>query len=246
MVNQLLRDQEEPFDIPTRDRETRTFLKFNEQLGRHQLSQEMNYTNGKSRISCRSRRHRVCRRRATTPAPAICCWLSATRCLLGDQGNPWILTLRGAYRGEKTDALPSQSTLGGATLFVPFDAATCTFSTCLIAGNLPFVSFGNARTPSNLDQKYTSFNASANKLFGDHDLKFGFNFLRTVVDGVDTRNLQDQLFATTTDFATFGAGTAGPILRSDLGGITPRGDELHLRNNYTALYCRMIGNCGVT
>ncbi|HET6668843.1 MAG TPA: TonB-dependent receptor [Pyrinomonadaceae bacterium] len=236
LVNQLLRDQEEPFDVPSRTAETRAFLKFNQQLGRHQLSQEVNYTNGRVKnflpLSASSSLPSA---RNDSGARRLLLAFGDT-VLLGDKGNPFILTLRGAYRGEKSDTLPSQSTLGGATLFVPFDAATCTFATCLIAGNLPFVSFGNARTPSNLDQKYTSFNASASKRFGDHDPKFGLNFLRTVVDGVDTRNLDDQLFATTTDFATFGAGTAGPILRRDLGGLTPRGDELHLRNNYVALY----------
>ncbi len=236
LVNQLLRDQETPFNVPARTAETRAFLKFNQQLGRHQLSQEVNYTNGRvknflplsSSTSLPSARNDSGARRLLLAF--------GDTVLLGEQGNPYILTLRGAYRGEKSDTLPSQSTLGGATLFVPFNAATCTLATCLFAGNLPLVSFGNARTPSNLDQKYTSFNASVNKRFGDHDLKFGLNFLRTVVDGVDTRNLDDQLFATTTDFATFGAGTAGPILRRDLGGITPEGDELHLRNNYTALF----------
>ena len=41
----LLRAQEDPFDAPTRDRETRAFLKLNQNFGRHQLVQEMNYTN---------------------------------------------------------------------------------------------------------------------------------------------------------------------------------------------------------
>ena len=47
LVNQLLRDQETPFDVPARTAETRAFLKFNQELGRHRLSQEVNYTNGR-------------------------------------------------------------------------------------------------------------------------------------------------------------------------------------------------------
>lgn len=236
VVNNLLRQQEEPFNTPARTAETRAFLKFNQALGRHQLSQEVNYTNGRVKnflplsasTSLPSARNDSGARRLLLAF--------ADTVLLGDQGNPFILTLRGAYRGEKSDALPSHPELGGATLFVPFDPATCTIATCTIAGNLPLVSFGNARTPSSLDQKYTSFNANLNKGFGDHDLKFGLNFLRTVVDGVDTRNADDQLFATTADFAFFGAAAAGPILRRDTGGLTPAGDEFHLRNNYTALF----------
>ncbi len=71
----------------------------------------------------------------------------------------------------------------------------CTTANCLIFGNLPTVTFGNLRTPQHLDQEYTEFNANANRLFGSHDLKFGMNFLRTVVDGADPRLLQNQLFA---------------------------------------------------
>ena len=62
------------------------------------------------------------------------------------------------------------------------------------------------------------------------------NYLRTVVDGLDPRLLQNQLFATTDDFAQFGAATAGVYLLADAGGLTPRDDEIHLRNNYTALF----------
>lgn len=235
-VNQLLRDQETPFDVPSRTAETRAFLKFNQQLGRHQLSQEVNYTNGRVKnFLPLSAAESLPSARNDTGARRLLLAFGDT-VLLGDQGDPFILTLRSAYRGEKTDTLPSQSTLGGSTLFVPFNAATCTLQSCLILGNLPRVSFGNLRTASNLDQKYSSFNANVSKLFGDHDLKFGLNFLRTVVDGVDARTLQNQLFATTGDFATFEADSAGVRLLGENGGVTPEGDEIHLRNNYTALF----------
>jgi len=235
-LDQLLRDQEEPFDVPMRTAETRAFLKLNQVLGGHQLSQEMNYTNGRIKnFQPLSAASSLPSTRNDSGARRLLLAFGDT-VLFGDQGNPYILTLRGAYRGEKSDSLPSQTELGGATLFVPFDPATCTLATCTFLGNLPRFSYGNARTPSNMDQKYTSFNANVNKRFGDHDLKFGVNFLRTVVDGVDTRNADDQLFATPADFLTYGAAAAGPILRRDTGGITPEGDEFHLRNNYTALF----------
>ena len=99
---------------------------------------------------------------------------------------------------------------------------------------MPTVAFGNLRTASNLAQKYTSFNTNVNKLFGDHDLRFGFYFLRTQADGLDPRLQQNQLFATTGDFATFGAAAAGVRLLADVGGVTPAADELHLRNNHFA------------
>src|SRR5215471_7072105 len=44
-VLQLLRNQENPFDIPQRNRAIRNFFKLDEQFGRHHLDQEVNYTN---------------------------------------------------------------------------------------------------------------------------------------------------------------------------------------------------------
>ena len=170
-----------------------------------------------------------------TPTPAGCCWRSAIRRCWAIRRNPYVLTLRGAFRSEDSDTVPSQTTLTGSTLYNPYDSR-CTPATCLIFGNLPTSSFGNLRTPSILDQQYAAFNGSINKLVGRHDLKFGMNFLRTVVDGVDARLQQNQLFATTDDFARFGAATAGLYLLADAGGLTPRDDEIHLRNNYTALF----------
>ena len=232
-VNQLLQNQENPFDIPSRNRETRAFFKLSENLGRHQLTQEVNYTNGfvrnflplSSATSLPSARNDTGARRLLLAA--------GDTVLLGDTGNPFILTLRGAFRGEKSDQRASQR--GGATAFVPFSPA-CTFQTCLVLGNLPTVSFGNLRTPSDLDQKYTSFNAIGNKIFGDHDIKFGYSFLRTAVKGVDARLQQNQLFATTGDFATFGAASAGVRLLADVGGLTAADDRLDLKNDYNALF----------
>ncbi len=65
---------------------------------------------------------------------------------------------------------------------------------------------------SNLSQKYVALSANVNKLVGNHDIKFGWNYLRTRVDGVETRRLQNQLFATASDFTTFGAATSGVYL----------------------------------
>ena len=44
VVNQLLRDQEAPFDVPTKLSETRMFVKFDQRAGQHQLTQQVNYT----------------------------------------------------------------------------------------------------------------------------------------------------------------------------------------------------------
>ena len=235
VVNQLLRDQEAPFDVPTRLSETRAFIKFDQRAGEHQLTQQVNYTDGdvRSFLPLSAAASLPSARNDTDTSRLLLAF--GDTALLGNPVNPYVLTVRAAYRNEDSATQPSQSDLTGATLFNPYDSR-CTLATCAIFGNLPTVSFGNIRTASNLDQQYTSLNASINKLFGSHDLKVGMNYLRTVVDGVDPRLLQNQLFATTDDFAGFGAATAGVYLLAAAGGLTPAEDEIHLRNNYTALF----------
>jgi outer membrane receptor protein involved in Fe transport len=235
LVNQLLRDQEAPFDVPTRLSETRVFGKFDQLVGLHRLTQQVNYTDtGRRNFLPLSAAASLPSARNDTDADRLLLAFGDAA-LLGNPASPYVLTLRAAFRRENGATAPSQSSLTGATLYSPYDSA-CTFATCLIFGNLPSVSFGNVSTPSHLDQRYTTLNGSLSRLFGSHDVKVGLNFLRTVADGVDARLLQNQLFATTDDFSQFGAATAGVYLLASAGGLTPQDDEIHLRNNYTALF----------
>ena len=237
-VNNLLREQEAPYDVPTELSETRAFVKFDERIGTHQLSEQVNYTDGGARSFLPlSSANSLPSARNDTDTTRLLVGVADTA-LLGNPGNPYVVTLRGAIRRENSATHPSQTDLTGSTLFNPYDASRCTVATCSIFGNLPTVTFGNLRTPQHLDQAYTEFNANANRLFASHDLKFGVNFLRTKVDGADPRLLQNQLFASTDDFERLGAATAGPYLLADAGGLTPREDEIHLANNYTAFFAQ--------
>ncbi len=232
LVNQLLRDQEEPFNNPSRTRETRAFLKLSEQLGAHQLTQEVNYTNGfvkeflplSAAGSLPSARNNQGFRKLFLAF--------GDTALLGDKGDPYILSVRGGYRDEPSSTRPAHPEAGGSTFYDPFSSNSC----CFLLGDLPAVSFGNALTGSNLDQKYTSLTANLNKLFGDHDVKFGWNFMRTKVDGLDPRIVQVQLFGTTADFAQYGPIAGGIPLIAVVGGNTPKDDEIHLNNYYNALF----------
>ena len=237
VVNGLLREQEQPYDVPTEQSEPRAFFKLDERLGQHQLSQQINFTDTavasflplSSSNSLPSARNDIDTTRLFAGF--------GDSALLGNPANPYVVTLRASFRSDDSETRPSQNDLTGSTLFNPYDSR-CTLATCSIFGNLPTSTFGNLRTASHLDQRYTEFNANANRLFGRHDLKFGMNFLRTGADGVDARLLQTQLFANTTDFEQFGAATAGPYLLAAAGGLTPREDEIHLANNYTALFAQ--------
>jgi len=234
IVDNLIRNLESSFDTPTQARDTRAFLKLNEQLGRHSLSQEVNYTNGFQRnFASLSAGNSLPSTRTDRGARNLLLAFGDTM-LLGDKGNPWIVTLRGGYRGEPSYVNPAHPETGGGTLLVPYPVPVT--SPFQVPGPLPTVSFGNNLTNSFLDQAYTTFTANADKRFGDHDIKFGWNFLRTKVDGLEARTLANQLFTTTADFAAFDPAFAGPRLLLDTGGVTPAQDEIHLRNNYNALF----------
>ncbi|HEV8485832.1 MAG TPA: TonB-dependent receptor, partial [Blastocatellia bacterium] len=233
-VNQLIRDQETRFDNPSRSFETRNFLKFDEQLGQHHLTQQMNYTNRVVReFLPLSQSGSLPSARNDTGARHLLLGFGDT-ILLGDQANPFVLTLRGAYRGEPSDSRPSHPDAGASTRFSPFSS----FSTGTFFGDFPQITFGNPISPSNLDQKYSSVSASAVKLVRNHDLKFGWNFLRTKVDGVEFQILGNQLFATVSDFATFGPVNSGFFTVTTAGGLTPRDNEIHLLNNYNGLFAQ--------
>lgn len=231
-VNQLIRDQESAFDNPSRLYETRTFLKFDQVLGRHRLTQEMNYTNRVQREYLPlSLTGSLPSRRNDTGARRLLLGFADTM-LLGDLGNPWIVTARAGYRDEPSETRPSHPDAGASTRFFPFTSNT----TGTFFGDLPAVAFGNQNTVSNDHQKYTSFSAHVGRRFGDHDIKFGWNFVRTKVDGLSALIRDTQLFATVSDFATFGPVNGGFFTVTTAGGLTPEANELHLRNNYNGLF----------
>ncbi|HEV8168975.1 MAG TPA: TonB-dependent receptor, partial [Pyrinomonadaceae bacterium] len=229
---QIARDFEAQFDNPSRTFDTRGFLKFDEQLGRHSLSQAVSYTNGNVReFLPLSNATDLPSRRNDTGARHLLLAFSDTA-LLGDHANPWVLTLRGGYRGDTSETRPAHPEAGVGTTFQMFSS----FNTGALFGDQGSFAFGNNTSLTALDQKYTSFSANANKLFGDHNVKFGWNFLRTKVDGVESQILNLQLFATVPDFTAFGPVNAGFFTVTTAGGLTPEANEIHLRNDYNALF----------
>ena len=231
VVDALLQNHEKPFDTPARTHEIRNFVKLNETLGRHQISQEFNYTNSRVKnFLPLSRAESLPSVRNNIGSRSLLLAFGDT-VSIGDQGNPFILTLRGAYRGEPSNTEPAHPQIVGSTRFNGFSGPCCT-----IFGDLPVAVFGNPNTASNLNQKYVTLTANANKLVGDHDIKFGWNFSKTKVDGLETRILQNQLFSTVTDFTTFGVANAGPYLLAQRGAVTPGGDNIHLQNYYNGLF----------
>lgn len=228
---QLLRNQENPIDLPRRTRAIRNFLKLNENFGRHQLVQEVNYTNEYVRASGAG----LPSTRTSTSGRKLLLGFGDTM-LLGDQADPWIVNLRAGYRGEPSDKQPAFAEFTGSTLLNAFTAQQACPPTCGFFSTLPGITFGSENTYSSLDQKYTTIGANVNKLVGDHDIKFGWQFQRTKVDGIDSKLLRNQLFATIDDYLNFGPVNSGIFLLALAGGPTEKASEIHLRNNYNGLY----------
>jgi hypothetical protein len=229
---QIAKDFETQFDNPSRTFDTRGFLKFDEQLGRHNLSQAVSYTNGNVReFLPLSNATDLPSRRNDTGARHLLFAFSDTA-LLGDHANPWVLTLRGGYRGDTSETRPAHPEAGVGTSFNMFSS----FNTGGLFGDQGSFAFGNNTSKTALDQKYTSLSANVNKLFGDHNVKFGWNFLRTRVDGIESQILNLQLFATVDDFIAFGPVNSGFFTVTTAGGLTPEANEIHLRNNYNAFF----------
>src|SRR5215470_15735126 len=228
---QIAKDFEAKFDNPSRTYDTRGFLKFDEQLGRHSLSQSVNYTNGnvKEFLPLSNATDLPSRRNDIGGRHLLLAFSDTV--LLGDMGNPWVVTLRGGYRGDTSETRPAHPEAGVGTTFNMFTSN----SGVPLFGDLGSPRFGNNTSRTALDQKYTSLSANANKLFGDHNVKFGWNFLRTHVDGLESSILNLQLFATVPDFIALGPINSGFFTQTTVGGLTPEANQIRLRNNYNAL-----------
>jgi hypothetical protein len=69
-----------------------------------------------------------------------------------------------------------------------------------------------------------------------HEIKFGWELQHAQVDGVESANLLNQLFATTSDFQQFGAVNSRVYVQTAVAGPTPHDDLIRLRNNYDGLF----------
>ena len=229
---QFILDKELAFNEPTTDREVRAFAKFDQTLGKHHFTEQMNYTN----VHVNS----------TNPL-SLSTSLPSTRTNLGDRnlllgfsdtvtfGNsasPFILSLRGQYRREPTLTSAAHPEAGPDTIFNIFSG----FDTGGVFGDLATPEFGATFTPSHIDQKYVTFGTSLAKTVGRHTIKFGWDFERTQVNGVEANGVQNQLFATQADYEQFGPIDAGFFLLLTIGGLTPEANTIKLRNNYDGLW----------
>jgi TonB-dependent receptor-like protein len=152
---------------------------------------------------------------------------------LGDQSNPFLLTLYGQYRGDPSISQAAHPQAGAASTLGNLFSSV---NTGALFGDQGQVQFGPGHTALILKQQYASFGASSAKQIGKHIAKFGWDFQRTHVDGTEANNLLNQLFATSADLGTFGPVNAGVSFLNQQGGLSPQDNSIRLRNSYNGLF----------
>lgn len=231
----FLKQREEGFDQPSRTFETRGFIKLDEPLRHHQLTEEVNLVNShvtnflplSEAIDLPSTRTDIASRFFMVGIHD-----TAT---LGAQGNPWLLDVYIQYRGEPSAESPAHPEAAPAKTLANLFSA---MNSGALFGNLGQVEFGAGFTPLAIQPQYTSAGVHFGKLSGKHEIKFGVDFERTHVDGTESSNLLDQLFATAQDFNQFGPVNSGVYVLKTVGGLTAADNRIDLRNNHAGLFAQ--------
>lgn len=225
-------DFEDSFNQPSTEKQTRLFAKFDETWRRHRFSEQVNYNNIHiANFLPLSASSSLPSTRTNSGARNLFLGFSDTA-MLGNAASPYILTLRGQYRRQPSSSNAAHIEAGPSTLFNVFSD----YNTGGIFGDITQVFFGAVLTPGNIDQLYGTFGVNLAKTWGRHNVKWGWDFVRTRVDGIENNVQFNQLFATIDDFEQFGPVNSGFFLLLRQGGLTPEANEIRLRNNYNGLF----------
>ena len=222
-----LQKQEEQIDKNGQSYETRAFAKLDEQIRRHQLSQEANLTNTHftdqgdlpSTRTSQDLRRLMLGFRDTV--------------LFGDQGNPYLLNAYLQFRREPSVRRPAHLEEGLPSTYVNLFSS---LTTGALFGDVTQELVGPGFTPLMLDQNYLSSGMNLFKRIGRHDVKFGWELQRTRVDGTEATNIFDLLFATVPDFEQFGLANSGVRTTFTQGGAAADRNRIRLRNAYDGLF----------
>lgn len=228
----FLQAREAAFDKHSELFQTRSFFKLDEHLDRHRITEQMSLSNSHvSGFLPLSQATSLPSTRTDSDSRQLMLGIQDTA-TFGNQGDPFVFHVYAQYRGEPALQRPTNAESSATTLFNLFSSLT----TNRLTGDLGQVRFGAGFSPLLIKQKYISTGASLEKLFGSHDLKIGWDFQRTRVDGVEASNQLNQLFATVSDFAEFGPVNSGVYVLSNVSGPTPADNVIRLRNFYNGLF----------
>jgi hypothetical protein len=224
---------ETPFNQNSLTYTTRARSKIEENLGRHHVSEEFNYTNNHitdylpltDALNLPDTRYNLDGRTLMLGFSDI--WS------LGQVSNPWVLDSYFQYRGIPLRQSPSHPQAGIAnTLFNLFSSD----NTGDLFGDEGQVSFGPGYNPFTFFQRYYSSGSNLSKQFGRHTLKFGWDYENTAVTGAEPNNFFTQLFATVSDFQTYGPIDSGVNYITLEGGLTPQDNLVNVHDNYDGLF----------
>jgi hypothetical protein len=229
----FLQAREQAFDQHNQTFETRSFFKLDEQLGRHHITEQMNLINGHVTNFLPLSEAVNLPSTSTDSDSRHLMWGFHDTAILGKLSDPWLLSAYFQYRGEpfaERAAHPEASP--ATTLFNMFSGLT----TGGLFGDLGQVKFGAGFTPLLVQPNYASAGGHLDKIVQRHEIKLGWDFQHARVNGVESANLLNQLFATTSDFQQFGSVNSGVYVLTTVAGPTPRDDRIRLRNNYDGLF----------
>jgi hypothetical protein len=231
----FLQARENAFDKHSQTFQTRGFARLDEEFGRHHLTQEFNLSNSHlTGFLPLSQATSLPSTRMDSSSRELMLGVRDTA-MIGNLSNPFLIQAYFQYRSEPSLLRATNAERNPAmTLFNLFSSLT----TGRLFGDLGQVRFGAGFSPSLIKQKYVSAGAHVNKVFGDHDLKFGWDLQRARVDGVEATNQLNQLFATVSDFEQFGPVNSGVYVLSSVKGPTPSDDVIRLRNFYNGLFAQ--------
>ena len=229
----ILIQLETPFNLHTKTYDTRARAKLDEQVGHHRFSEQFNLTNTHvtdylpllAAINLPSTRNNLAYRR-------LMLGFSDTA-TLGDQTNPFLLSMHVQYRDEPALTAPAHPQAGTASTL---DNLFSGLSTGQLFGDQGQVQFGPGHNNLLIKQKYVSVGANLAKPIRSHELKFGWDYQRTHVDGTEANNLFNQLFATISDLGTFGPIDSGVYFLNAQGGLAASDNTIRLRNNYNGAF----------
>jgi hypothetical protein len=207
--------------------ESRGFARLDEVLGHHRLTEEVNLNNAHLTDSGDqpSGRSDVDHRRLMLGIHDTVMW--------GDPGNPFLLNSYLQYRGEPSVQRPAHLELGLPSTYVNLFSSLTTGG---LFGDVTAEGVGPGYTPLQLNEDYLSLGVNLAKQFSRHSVKFGWDFQHTRVDGTESTNIFDVLFATVPDFDQYGLVNSGVHVTFTQEGTSPDQNRIRLRNVYDGLF----------
>ena len=224
---QSLKQEEESINKHGEAYETRGFARFDELLAHHRLTQELNLTNAHFADSGDqpSLRSDVDQRRLMLGIRDTVMW--------GDPSDPYLLNSYLQYRGEPSLTRPAHLELGLPSTYVNLFSSLTTGG---LFGDTTQEIVGPGHSPLQLNENYVSLGVSLSKQVSRHSVKFGWDFQHTRVDGTESINIFDVLFATVPDFDQYGLVNSGVHVRFTQEGNTPDQNNIQLRNIYNGMF----------